>query len=95
MRLTDQQILQIKETVAKSDTDAQVWIYGSRVDDTARGGDIDLLVISKSIDFEDKLKLRMHLRDALGGISVDLIVQNPDEEASIFQKHIQPEAIQL
>lgn len=45
MRLTDQQVKVIKESVASViSSHARVWLFGSRTDDTLRGGDIDLLV---------------------------------------------------
>jgi len=43
MRLTEQQIDTIRSETAKAfGTNAQVRLFGSRVDDTRRGGDIDL-----------------------------------------------------
>lgn len=45
MRLTDRQIKDIKEEVARIlGPDAEVWLFGSRVDDNARGGDVDLMI---------------------------------------------------
>ena len=43
MRLTDQQHAIIRTTVTETfGSEADVWLFGSRVDDAKRGGDIDL-----------------------------------------------------
>jgi predicted nucleotidyltransferase len=47
MRLTEQEHRDVVEAIALADPEAQVWLHGSRVDDAARGGDIDLLVMSQ------------------------------------------------
>ena len=45
MRLTPDQITAIKSAAAENfGTDASVSLFGSRVDDSKRGGDIDLLI---------------------------------------------------
>ncbi len=45
MRLTETQRNLIKSAVARIiGPDSKVWLFGSRVDDSKRGGDIDLLV---------------------------------------------------
>ncbi len=45
MRLTTDQINTIVKTCrAVAGTSALVWLYGSRLDDTCHGGDIDLLI---------------------------------------------------
>lgn len=46
MRLSEQHRQVIKRLVAELvGADAQVLLFGSRVDDEARGGDVDVLVI--------------------------------------------------
>ena len=47
MRLTEQQIQTIKQVVVMLAGDsAKITLFGSRVDDTKKGGDIDLLIYS-------------------------------------------------
>jgi len=54
MRLSEQQVSIIKEEIYKKDESAEIYLFGSRADDLALGGDIDLLVISEKIDFHHK-----------------------------------------
>lgn len=45
MRLTPTQIATIKDATAEIfGDDARVWLFGSRADDSRRGGDVDLMV---------------------------------------------------
>jgi len=50
MRLskTEQQI--IKDAVLSIDPQARIYLFGSRADDTKRGGDIDLLIATDTQD---------------------------------------------
>ena len=46
MRLTVNEITLLKEKLALLSREAKLYLFGSRVDDSKRGGDIDLLVVS-------------------------------------------------
>ena len=46
MRLTETERSAIVASVAKFDASAEVYLFGSRVDDRKRGGDIDVLIKS-------------------------------------------------
>lgn len=79
MRLTSQEADAIREEVHRFDSEAEIYLYGSRADDRARGGDIDLLIISDSLTFQDTLRLRMGILDRIGWQQLDLTVRRRDQ----------------
>ncbi|WP_018139661.1 MULTISPECIES: nucleotidyltransferase family protein [unclassified Thioalkalivibrio] len=78
MRLSDEQQTIIREEVARAfGPDAHVKLFGSRVDDTARGGDIDLYIEADGTpnDLLDReLRLSAALQRRLGERRVDIVV---------------------
>jgi predicted nucleotidyltransferase len=57
--------------------DARVWLFGSRVDDTARGGDIDLLIEADAdpeYALNGELRLYARLIRRLGDQKIDIVV---------------------
>jgi predicted nucleotidyltransferase len=79
MRLTASEITAIREEIWRLDPSAEVYLYGSRVDDTARGGDVDLLVISETLGFRDVMRLRARILDRIGWQQLDLVVRRRDQ----------------
>ena len=79
MRLTAAEAAAIREEVRRLDAQAEVYLFGSRTDDAARGGDIDLLVISEGLNFRNVLGLRRAILDRIGWQQLDLIVRRPDQ----------------
>ena len=75
MRLTVKEIDLIKESVCSIFGDAIVYLFGSRVDDSKRGGDIDLYIVPKREEnsFEKKVRLKTLLEDRLYK-PVDIVV---------------------
>ncbi|WP_373183774.1 nucleotidyltransferase domain-containing protein, partial [Halomonas campaniensis] len=57
--------------------EAKVWLFGSRTDDSARGGDIDLMVETPLQDADDvvdaKLNALVELHQRLGDQKIDLV----------------------
>jgi predicted nucleotidyltransferase len=47
MRLAANEQSAICEAIKAVDAEALIYLFGSRVDDAGKGGDIDLLVLSK------------------------------------------------
>ncbi|MEW6609767.1 MAG: nucleotidyltransferase domain-containing protein [bacterium] len=74
MRLSSEEISAIKSTIMKIDLEAKIYLFGSRVDDTQRGGDIDILIWSNKLTNEHKRKIRLNLYELLGEQKIDLII---------------------
>jgi predicted nucleotidyltransferase len=55
MRLTNQEIRDIKESFHRVFGTGKIYLFGSRVDDSSKGGDIDLF-----IELDTTLQLRKH-----------------------------------
>ena len=82
MRLSESHQHEIVRLVKKNiSTKAQVWLFGSRCDDKARGGDIDLYIETPPVDnlFQRKISLRLQLEDFLGEQKIDLVIRRTDE----------------
>ena len=59
MRLYEDQINVLKNKLHSISSTAQLYLFGSRVDDTKKGGDIDLLIVSNEITKKDLRILRI------------------------------------
>lgn len=79
MRLTPREQKIITEAIHALDQEAQIYLFGSRVDDRSKGGDIDLLVISQNLEFADVLNLRRTILDQIGWQQLDLIIKKHSE----------------
>ena len=80
MRLNPAHAKAIAEVIALSDPAAEVFLFGSRVDDAERGGDIDLLIMSAKIDADERRRIKLRLADRLGARKIDLIVAKNEEK---------------
>ena len=82
MRLTPEQIQAIRTGVADvAGRDARVWLFGSRVHDQARGGDVDLMLeldvpVSEPAQLAARLSARVSR--AMYGRKVDVVVKAPN-----------------
>ena len=80
MRLSSKEKSIIKEQITMLFGEADVYLFGSRVDDAKKGGDIDLYIIPQISDklFKKKMKIKVMLEDALDK-PVDIVVAKNKE----------------
>lgn len=74
MRLTEQEHQTIVAAVREQDAEAILYLFGSRTQDAMRGGDIDLLVLSQTIDRVKKGRIRRAICDHIGEQKIDIVV---------------------
>lgn len=84
MRLSEGVTRKILEAARPSFGDAPVYLFGSRIDDAARGGDIDLAVetdVDKETFRKEKIDFLVRLEKAGVEYPVDVVQLNEDTEA--------------
>lgn len=85
MRLTDQQRTIIRSTVTETfGAGADVWLFGSRVDDNKRGGDIDLLIETDQVDIDAIARAEIffltRIQAKLGEQKIDVLLDYPSRK---------------
>lgn len=83
MRLSKREIeaiLQVAEDIYG--TDVKVYLFGSRVDDSRRGGDIDLLVrtTSQKKGILDRVRMAARIKSLIGDQKIDIIGDYEDNQ---------------
>jgi uncharacterized protein len=78
MRLNHAELDAIRSTLRTVDPAGRIFLYGSRVDDTRRGGDIDVFLdASRPVDLKTALTTQV-LLSAACDTKVDLLVKGPE-----------------
>ena len=87
MRLNDKYIQTIKNSFQEVFGEGEIYFFGSRVDDSKKGGDIDLYLVvkDKSDLFKKKLRFLAKIKKTLGEQKID-VVFNIDEKRLIEQE---------
>ena len=82
MRITPEQVRVIRQGAAEfAGEQARVWLFGSRVRDDARGGDVDLMLeLDEAVAEPAQLAARLAVRvsRAMNGRKVDVLVKAPN-----------------
>lgn len=98
MRLSETEIAGIKDAVAEVfGPDAVVRLFGSRVDDTKKGGDIDLLIeVPEGRDtLANEARLAVALERRIGERKVDMLFVEPGRPLGAFERIALAEAVLL
>lgn len=87
MRLAPKQITVIKElTLSCFGEGAIVYLFGSRLDDHKKGGDIDLYIETELRDIKEmldaKLKFLVELKQRIGDQRIDVVLDYPTQSQS-------------
>ena len=95
MRLTNFQTESILQLAKKYfGTDAEVFLFGSRTDDTSRGGDIDLFITGvkdeENLNISNKIRFLAELKKKIGDQKIDVILDKESlrKERESFYKSI-------
>jgi len=95
VRLTQEEARIIREIVNAVMPGVEVYLYGSRVDDAKRGGDIDLLLMGRQEKSPERIsRIRILLHEKLGDQKIDIVYHQEGKEDP-FIEYISEEAIKL
>ncbi len=94
MRLEEDQVRCLKNKLITLSPDAKLYLFGSRVDNNKKGGDIDLLVVSDELTKKDLRALRIEFFKEFGEQKLDIVLDN-GEFKNPFTKHIYNKAVLL
>ena len=95
MRLNPEIANYLKKSIQESISGSTVYLFGSRVDDSARGGDIDLIILTdEPADKRIFRKIRLEFIKKYGWRKIDLVNFTSSYESS-FRKLIDISSIQL
>jgi predicted nucleotidyltransferase len=87
MRLADHQRATIRETVRlTAGADVCAYVFGSRLDDSAKGGDLDLLLSAdRRLDLLTRARVKAAVETAIG-LPVDVVAYQTGSVPSAFQE---------
>ena len=81
MRLSNFEKEAIIKTAKKHFKDFELYLFGSRIDDTKKGGDIDLYFkLSQKPDIMAKIKFLVELKNIIGEQKIDVVIYYPSKQ---------------
>lgn len=95
MRLDASVIRFFKQAITEEIPEAKIYLYGSRTNDSAVGGDIDLMVLTHNpVDKRLFRAIRVAFYKKFGWQKIDLVNFTFDDQ-SVFRQLIKSSAVEL
>lgn len=94
MRLSTNEVEILKKSLLNISNDAKLYLFGSRTDDSKKGGDIDILILSDKLTKRDIRKIRIDFFENFGEQKLDIVLDKTNAQKT-FTKHILKQAIEL
>ncbi len=99
MRISQNEIDTINKLARKYfGNDTKVSLFGSRADDSKKGGDIDLYIQSKNkkkLTVENKVQFKTELMLFIGEQKIDVILDNAALRKTLFYRSIKRNSVVL
>lgn len=83
MRLKEIEKESIINSIKEADPDAKIWLFGSRVDDNKKGGDIDIAILSNILhnNIMQIIKVKRSIFNKIGEQQIDIVTSKNAQEA--------------
>ena len=94
IRLHADEIVLLKKEILQRDPTAKVYLFGSRCDPLAKGGDIDILILSAHFTPQQKREVRVAFFKKFGEQKLDIVIDSPTHPKT-FTKLILKKAVHL
>ena len=95
MRLSKPKIENLTSSIHSFLPKSKVYLFGSRVDDTKKGGDIDILILGdRKLTFIEKSKIEKNFFMSYGEQKLDLL-SLPFKSNNPFKNLVLEEAVEL
>ncbi|MFY0665489.1 MAG: nucleotidyltransferase domain-containing protein [Natronospirillum sp.] len=98
MRLSDEQRQILVHTVHRiMGNESELWLFGSRANDTALGGDIDLYIETPPIadPVQRRIELKLALYDQMGEQKIDVVHHMTSEPLLPIHEHARRTGLRL
>lgn len=83
MRLREPEKQSIVRAIKSVEPDSKIYLFGSRVDDSGKGGDIDILVITEKMTYRDKLAIKKRIFAEIEEQKIDILFSEKGREAFV------------